>query len=123
MLEIQNMLKFVLIYYKYAASTGTHLFSCWFSAMLGHMLANVTLQLTCQITSICFINTINIGSIGSKFVMGHHKYFALKVPSKNIFSMFLIKGTSLRIELNKCEKDTLMSPFVILYCKADESRS
>lgn len=37
--------------------------------------------------------------------------------------MFLIKGTSLRIELNKCEKDTLMSPFVILYSKADESRS
>ncbi|KAL1272923.1 hypothetical protein QQF64_028785 [Cirrhinus molitorella] len=25
--------------------------------------------------------------------------------------------------VNKCEKDTLMSPFVILYSKADESRS
>jgi len=58
MLKIQNMLKFVFIYYKYAANSGTQLFSCLFFAMLGYLLANVTLQMTCQITSICFINPL-----------------------------------------------------------------
>ena len=40
-----------VFYYLYAA-TGTLFFSCWFFAMRGYLLTNVTIQSTCHISSI-----------------------------------------------------------------------